>query len=123
MIKTLIENFQKKLSLAKESIEKFKVAVNQEWNIAHTLEWSQPAFKAAAQAEVFAYILQSLLKASSDTPDESKYIHNFHTFIEHKLLSAATDPKFSTSVTSNLLDSYRTSAWAEALEVIKETRF
>lgn len=79
---------------------------------AYAFGWSQSAFEAAAKVAVYTQIKEAI---------EGKKATEAH-ILEHarrELEQGAANPKFSTSTTSNLIEQYKTSAWAAFLEIAR----
>lgn len=75
------------------------------------LDWSMPAFEAAAREYVAKLVLSSLDKGNA-TPESIK------TFALREALSGARHPHRSTSAPANLVAECTTSAWAAFLDGI-----
>ncbi len=115
MNKNLIRTFQGKLEMTQVVIKKFQNAINEEHNISYTLSWSQEVFRAAAAKEVFSEILRVLINNQSETLDLN---YKLEDFVKERLITLAKSPKFSTSTTSNLIETFTLAAWADALDTI-----
>ncbi len=106
----IAERFQTRVNDAREMIADFAQKVLD--TPAYALEWSNSAFTAAAQREVFGQVLAGL---ENEMP-----VEELRGIAQREINRRARNPSHSTSQPSNLLDEQRLQAWAEALELLEE---
>jgi hypothetical protein len=99
---------------AQAKIDKFKEALDKD--PAHALSWGLDAFHNAARLKVATMLVYSF------TPREGEEVCTIEQAREtllDRVMSKARYPAQSTSPTSNLMEQYEASAYAEALDELK----
>ena len=104
----LIAHLETRVKQAQDAIDQFKKKLDN--GAAYAFEWSQSAFEAAAIIEVATPALEYLRGDAAATVDLVKESWT------REALQRARSPEFSTSVTSNLMSTYRTAALAKLLD-------
>lgn len=84
-------------------------------NAVYAFEWSHSVMNAAAAREVALYI-KNCLKA---VPDETD-LWALRESVNDRVISSAKYPKFSTSPTSNLMEQFKTAAFAEWASLLNQ---
>lgn len=85
-------------------------------NPAYAFEWSDGAFRAAADIKI-AHFVQGFLDAEvpEGTTDEARVEH-LRKYATRQVMNGARSPKRSTSPCTNLLEQDELAAWANLLE-------
>jgi hypothetical protein len=88
----------------------------------NALSWSDDAFKDAARVKVYGQVLFSL-RAFLNDEKQGVSPADVAKWGQEEVLRRAKYPKMSTSVPSNLAETYETAAWAELLEFLQQWCF
>jgi hypothetical protein len=99
---------------AQANINKFKAALDKD--PAHALTWGLDAFHNAARLRVASMLVYGF------TAKEGSAVYTVaqaREFLTDRVLNRARYPAQSTSPTSNLMEQYEASAYAEALDELK----
>ena len=121
-LESIIQQIECAIDFARIQLSEFKDSLDKdEAEYAYTLEWSGTTFKNAAKLEVFTKARGSISAIIDRFPGcgEDEVIRRLTLVVNDRLLQGARCPSFSTSVPGNLVDTYRTVAWAELSETIK----
>jgi hypothetical protein len=101
-----IDRLQTKIKANRKALTDWRMKFRK--NPRHALEWSEGAFSAAAENQVYERVLGWLRsKASDETVRE-------HAFRE--LQTASSNPHRSTSAPSNLMRDHERATWAELFD-------
>lgn len=112
----LTEQFQANITDAKATIEAWSTRLVE--SPAYAFTWSEKAFAAAAEVEVYASLLMMVEGASAEYSDEKICEKLLHVANE-RVMHAAKYPQHSTSPTSNLVEQYKMVTWANAAEYLE----
>jgi len=99
---------------AQAQIDKFKADLDKD--PAHALTWGLDAFHNAARLKVASMLVYGF------TPKEGSPVYTVEQaveFLTDRVLNKARYPAQSTSPTSNLMEQYEASAYAEALDELR----
>lgn len=98
----IIDELERRIKVLWEMIAKFENEVNA--NPSHALKWAQSTFEVAAKLEVSQHLLELF--------EGGKEYDKIRKIIKDRIMNKAANPAFSTSVTSNLMDTCLTAAYA-----------
>lgn len=110
------KRFENKIELAQHTLDKFKATFSEDPSYA--FEWSDSAFTAAAEVNVFGSVVRSLKHIPAPGEPEVT-IETIRAHATEQALRRAHYPSHSTSVPSNHMYQSVTSAWAEVIELLK----
>ena len=102
----LLPHLQRRIETAQHILDTFEADFKKD--PVRALVWSQDTFVAAARLQVNSEVLKHLAEGCS--------LENLRKTVTQYALAGAKFPKFSTSPCTNLMEAYRTAAYAEITE-------
>lgn len=108
------EGIAMELKALREQIAEFARKLPE--NPSYHLRWADGEFVAAAKIEVFNEIIQTIDGLAKSERDDEEQMEYLTSMLVRSTIRGAESPRHSTSIPSNLMEQYRTAAWASAAE-------